>query len=145
MGESRLTLRMRKQLNGLYIGVRVDYAAGHIGTSIRLFGRNFTQLRHKETQQQRVKNKPACQWQHHTPVGTANNDKHPQKIDDDIVHYFNKGHDALAQGERGLHQLGGDPAGKLILVVAHGLFHQVAVAQPADTHGEVAKQCLVGQ
>ena len=49
----------------------------------------------------------------------------------------------LFHGLSGLHDLGRDPAGEIVLEKFHGLTQHVAVREPPDAHGEIALDALV--
>ena len=134
---------MRKQLHRLDVGIAVDDTAGHRRARVGLLLGHLAEPRDEIAQQPDVANEPDRQRHGEPPVGRADDHQHAKEIDDDVVQDVDQLDDALAHGERRLHQLGGDTSGELVLVEAHRLLEQVAVHLPADTHGVVAHQRLL--
>ena len=55
------------------------------------------------------------------PVAGRRQDHGAGEVDDDVDQHVEQLHHHFAHGERGLHQLGADAAGELVLEVAHRL------------------------
>ena len=135
---------MREQLHRLDVRVAVDDAAGHDGPRVGLRGRHLAEPRDEIAQRKQIAGEPQRHRRRQPPVRRADDHQHAEEIDHDIVQHLGELDDRLAHGERRLHQLGGDAPGELVLVEGHRLLEQVAVHLPADAHGIVAEQRLVG-
>ncbi len=142
-GVHSLALVMREQLDRCDIAVRIGYAAGHQAAGIGLCAGCFAQARHEKGQGSHIQNQPAEERQQQAGVETAGDQGHGQEVH----HYENQDvgddHHRVAHSQRGLHHLGGNPAGKFVLIEAHALAEQMPVEIPAQAHGEIAVQSLV--
>ena len=144
-GVGRLAPRMREQLDRLDVGVAVDDAAGHRRARIGLLLGDLAEPRDEIAQQQRYSRRARpTSGSGQPPVGRADDEQHAEEIDDDVVEHVDQLDDAFAHGERGLHQLGGDAAGELVLVEGHRLLEQVAVHLPADAHRDSCPSASAG-
>jgi hypothetical protein len=90
-----------------------------------------------------VAHQPAGKRDRQAPVRRPHDEQHADEVDGDVVGHVEHLDHAFAHGERGLHKLGGDPAGKLVLVEGHRLLEQIAMDLPADAHRIVAEQRLL--
>ena len=73
----------------------------------------------------------------------ADHQRDGDEIDDDEYQDVRQYHPGVAHRERGLHELGRDPAGEFILIEAQRLRQHVAVEIPAQPHGEIAGERLL--
>ena len=137
-----LALGVGEEFDRLDVGIAVDDAAGHDRAGIGLSLGNLAQPGNEVAHHQHITAGPADQWQDQTPVGGADHQQGAEEVHRHIVEHVDQLDHAFAHRQRGLHQLGGDASGELVLIEAHGLAQQVAVYQPADTHGVVAHQRL---
>ena len=143
LGEGGLALGMREQLHRLDVGVAVDDAPGHRRAGVGLFLTDLAEARDEIFQQHQIADQPDGERHRQAPVGGADDHQHAQEVDDDVVEHVDELDDAFAHGKRGLHQLGGDAAGELVLVEGHRLLEQIAMHLPANAHGIVAHHRLL--
>ena len=134
---------MRKELHRLDVRVTVDNAAGHRRAGVGLLLRHLAKPRDEVAQQANIGGQPDHQRGGEPFIGGADDEDCAQEINDHVVQNVDQLHHAFADGERGLHQLGGDAAGEFILVEGHRLLEQVAVNLPADAHWIIAHQSLL--
>ena len=78
-----------------------------------------------------------------TQIARCEHDQGASEIDTDIEQDFAHLHDDFAHAQRGLHHLGGDPTGEVVLEEIHALAQHIAMGLPACPHGEIADQPLV--
>ena len=139
----RLAPRVREQFDGGDVGVGVGHAAGHGRARIRLRFGYLAQARQVMAQDQRVDDDPGDHQEHHRPVLACHQRDDGEEVGDDVHHDVGAGSRHRAHRQRRLHHLGGDAAGKFVLIEAHALPEQVIVHAPARRHRHVAHNHLV--
>ncbi len=139
----RLAVRVREQLHGGDIGIGVGHAPGHQRACVGLLLRHPAQPRHEIPQRQHVEQQPAQEGHHQPGVEDAHHRHHGDEIDHHVDQDVGEDEPGIAHRQRRLHHLGGDAAGKFVLVEAHALLEHQAVEIPAQPHREVAEHALV--
>ncbi len=104
---------------------------------------DLAQARHVVAQQQDVGDEPDDEGHGEPPVAGRREHDGAAEVEDDIDQHVEHLHHHFAHRQRGLHQLGGDAAGELVLEIAHRLPDEIAMAHPADALRIVAQQRLV--
>ena len=132
----RFPVCMRKQFDGSYVGIRVGNAPGHERTGIGLAARDLAQARHEVPQRHQVKQQPAQKWHQQVSGKAPRHRNDGTEVDDDKDQYVCHDEPAIAHRQCSLHDLGGNPPGKFILVEAHALPQHQTVEIPAQAHGK---------
>ena len=140
---ARFAPRVREQLHGGDVGVRVGDAARHQRSRIGLRLGHAAQPRHEIPQGDHVTGDPRHERHQQAHVEAAQHRHHGHEIDDDEHQQLADDEPGVAHGQRGLHDLGGDAAGELVLVEMHALAEHQAVEVPAQQHREIAEQRLL--
>ena len=143
LGIARLAPRMRKKFHGVNIGIGVGDASGHQRTGIGLFLRHARQARDEERQRTDVQHQPHAKRQQHERVELPHHRHQRNEIHRDEHHHVTQDVAHVAYGQRRLHDLGGHPARKFILIKTHALTQHEVVVHPAQTHGHVASKHLM--
>jgi hypothetical protein len=112
-------------------------------TRVRLPCRDIGQARDEVAQDQDIDRHPDQQRDRQAQIRPRGDDEHAAEIHDHVEDDIQQLHHRLAHGERGLHHLGGDAAGEVVLEERQALAEQVAMRLPADDHGVVAQQGLM--
>ena len=134
---------MREQLDGGDVGVGVGDAPGHQRARVGLRLGRARQPRHEVAQRRDVQQHPGDEGQQQPGVEAADHRHHGDEVDQHEHQDVGQDHPHVAHRQRGLHQLGGDAAGELVLVEVHALLQQQAVEVPAQPHREVARHRLL--
>ena len=132
-----------EQLDGGHVGVAVDDASGHLRTRVRLAPRYRLQLRQEVAEHAGVAGEPDDEGQHQPAAGRAHQQRRPDEVDPDVDEHVEHLQHRVADGERGLHDLGGHAPGELVLVERVALPEHPAMRPPAHRHGEVRHHRLV--
>ena len=135
--------RVREQLHGRDVGVRIGDPARHQRARIGLRGGHLAESRHEVAQARHVEREPAQERRQHPRVEAADHRQHRQEIDRDEGEDVHRGHPRVAHRERRLHHLGRDAPGELVLIEAHALAEHEPVEVPPQAHREVREQRLV--
>ena len=97
------------------------------------------QPRHEVDEQAHIDHQPKDKRQRHHPVGTGDQHHHGDEVDADIDEDVEQLDHRLANGQRGLHHLSGDAAGKLVGEERQALAQQTPVHLPARNHRVIAE------
>ena len=140
---ARFALRVREQFDRRDVGVRVGDAPRHHRSRVGLHLADGAQARHEIPDRERVRAEPAHERHEQPAIETADDEHDREKIDRDENQDIGEDHPRVAHRERGLHDLGRDPAGEFVLVEAQALREHIAVEMPAQPHGEIAGERLL--
>ena len=143
VGVAVLAVGMREHLHRRDVGVGVDDAARHDRAGVRLRVRDAAQARNEVAHGDEVAGEPQDQRRRQPQVGRREQEDGAGEIDADVEQHLGDLHDHLAHRHRGLHHLGGDAAGEVVVEEGHRLAQHVAVRLPAGAHGEAAEHALV--
>ena len=142
-GEVGLAPCMREQLDGGDVGVGIADPAGHQRARIRLRATDPRQPRHEPGHRGGVQQQPDHEGQQQPAVEPAGQQRHRHEIDGHEDQDVGQDEGGVAHRQRGLHHLGGDPAGELVLIEGQALAEHQPVEVPAQPHREAAGQRLV--
>ena len=134
---------MREQLDGVDVGVGIGDAARHHRAGVSLLLADMAQARHKVAQRADVQRQPDDERRDQAQIKRAGQHHHGGYIHGHCHQHISHHKQRVAHGERGLHDLGGQPPGELVLVERHALAQHQAVKVPAQPHREVDRQRLV--
>ena len=90
-----------------------------------------------------VAGEPQQQRRRQPEVGRREQEHRAGEIDADVEQHLGHLHDDFAHRHGGLHHLGGDAAGEVVVEEGHRLPQDVAVRLPAGAHGKAAEHALV--
>ena len=141
--KSGFAVRVRKQLDGGDVGVGVSDAAGHQRTCIGLLLADMAEPGHKESERADIQRQPEQKRQHQLEVKRARQHRHGGDVNHHRHQHIGQHKQRVAHRQRGLHDLGGQAAGKFVLVKSHALAQHQAVEIPAQTHRKINRQRLV--
>ena len=136
---TRLAARVREQLDGRDVGIRVGDAARHQRARIGLRGAHLAEARHEIAQAHGVEREPAEERREHPQVETAHDQQHRDEVDRDEREDVRRGDPRIAHRQRRLHHLRGDAARELVLVEAHALAEHQPMEVPAQAHRKVGR------
>ena len=138
-----LAVGMREHLHGRDVRVGVDDAPGHHRARVRLDVRDLAQPRNEVAHGDEVAGEPQEQRRRQSHVGRREQEHRAGEVDRDVEQHLGDLHDHLAHRHGGLHHLGGDAPGEVVVEEGHRLAQHVAVRLPARAHGEARDQSLV--
>ncbi len=138
-----LAVRVREQLDGHDVGIGIGDAARHHRACIGLRLAYMPQPRHKINKRSDIQRQPDQKRQDQLQVKCAGQHRHGDDVDRHGHQHVGQHKQGVAHGQRRLHDLGGQAAGKLVLVKGHALAQHQPVEIPAQAHGEIDRQRLV--
>ena len=112
-----LALGVGKQLDRADIGISIHHAPGHLRALVGLGLGDGLQARQKDLEQDDIAAEPGHKRQRQARIGAGHHNHHAAEVDGHIQQHVHEFHHHFADGQSGLHHLGGDAPGKVVLEI----------------------------